>query len=261
MQGFFKSFPMKWAPNGVRPKKTQTHRQYVGSNARLRLVRHVGGKLSAAHRDHCDPGATSHPPGPWTTPDAWHRWNVETDPQGSPHRNAWRGKAPTSPTFTGAVHRGLCQNSTWIRLPDALHETWKGHPKKNHPQKATMKLHHRILSEIYAKLIAVLLQNAVMLAAGYRPIYHNFMKTAKYIAGYARATASSFHHSKTQLRNTLRTIKSAFENGGSFQRSTGKNTTLRKLQNATPCANCFSRAQIRQKQLAQGIYLRVFHKQ
>ena len=33
------------------------------------------------------------------------------------------------------------QDSTYIRLPDELHETWKGPPKKNHPQKAGLKLH------------------------------------------------------------------------------------------------------------------------
>ena len=91
---------------------------------------------------------------------------------------------------------------------------------------------YRILSEIYAKLIAVLIQHAIRVGVGHRHIHQSFMKTAKYIAGHARGIASSFHHSKTQLRNTLKTIKQAFENGGTFQRSTGKNTTLRKLQNA-----------------------------
>ena len=33
------------------------------------------------------------------------------------------------------------QDSTWITLPDELHETWKGQPKKNHPHKAALKLH------------------------------------------------------------------------------------------------------------------------
>ena len=92
---------------------------------------------------------------------------------------------------------------------------------------------YRILSEIYAKLIAVLIQHTVMLTAGYRHIQHSFIKTANHIAGYARLIALSFHHSKTELRNTLNTIKQAFESGGSFQRSTGKNTTFRKLQDAT----------------------------
>lgn len=92
---------------------------------------------------------------------------------------------------------------------------------------------YRILSEIYAKLIALLVQHAVMLAAGYRPIQQSFIKTAQYIAGYARLIASSFHHSKTQLRKTLKAIKQAFDDGGSFQRSTGKNTTFYRLQDAT----------------------------
>ena len=106
--------------------------------------------------------------------------------------------------------------------------------------KSLSKLHvsrsqkpYRILSEIYAKLIALLIQHAVMLGAGYRHIQQSFMKTAKYIAGYARLITSSFHRSKTALRETLKIIKRSFEKGGTFQRSTGKNTTLRKLQEGT----------------------------
>ena len=106
--------------------------------------------------------------------------------------------------------------------------------------KSLSKLHvsrsrkpYRILSEIYAKLIALLMQHAVMLGAGYRHIQQSFMKTAKYIAGYARLLTLSFHRSKTALHKTLKVIKRSFENGGTFQKSTGKNTTFRKLQEAT----------------------------
>ena len=35
------------------------------------------------------------------------------------------------------------EDSTWVSLPDELHETWKGHPKKNQPNKAALKLHLR----------------------------------------------------------------------------------------------------------------------
>ena len=73
--------------------------------------------------------------------------------------------------------------------------------------KSISKLHvsrsqkpYRMLSEIYAKLIALLIQHTVMLGAGYRPIHHSFIKTAKHIAGYARLLTLSFHHSKTALR-------------------------------------------------------------
>ena len=91
---------------------------------------------------------------------------------------------------------------------------------------------YRILSEIYAKLIALLIQHAVMLGAGYRPIHHGFIKTARHIAGYARLLTLSFHRSKTALRDTLKTIKCSFENGDTFQRTIGKNTTFRKIQEA-----------------------------
>ncbi|RKU19525.1 hypothetical protein C6503_07665 [Candidatus Poribacteria bacterium] len=92
---------------------------------------------------------------------------------------------------------------------------------------------YRRLSEIYAKLIALLMQHAVMLGAGYRHIQHSFIKTAKYIAGYAKVITLSFHRSKTALRETLKTIKCAFENDDTFQRAIGKNTTFRKIQEAT----------------------------
>ena len=92
---------------------------------------------------------------------------------------------------------------------------------------------YRILSEIYAKLIAVLIQHTLMLEAGYRHIQQSFIKTAKHIAGYARHLTMSFHRSKTALRETLKIIKHTFENGGDFQRPTGKNTTFRKLEEAT----------------------------
>lgn len=91
---------------------------------------------------------------------------------------------------------------------------------------------YRILSEIYAKLIALLIQHAVMLVAGYRHIQQSFIKTAKYIAGYARLLTLSFHRSKTALRETLNTIKCVFENDDTFQRTTGNNTTFRKIQEA-----------------------------
>ncbi len=106
--------------------------------------------------------------------------------------------------------------------------------------KSISKLHvsrsqkpYRILSEIYAKLIALLIQHAVMLVAGYQHIQQSFIKSAKHIAGYARLITLSFHRSKAALRETLKTIKCSFENGGTCQRSTGKNTTFRKLNDAT----------------------------
>ena len=92
---------------------------------------------------------------------------------------------------------------------------------------------YRMLSEIYAKLIAILIQHAVMLAAGYRHIQQSFIKTAQHIAGYARLLTLSFHHSKTALRKTLKDIKLSFHKGGSFQKSIGKNTTLYRIQEAT----------------------------
>lgn len=92
---------------------------------------------------------------------------------------------------------------------------------------------YRILSEVYAKLIALLIQHAVMLGAGYRHIQQSYIKTARYITGYARLLTLSFQRSKTALRETLKIIKCVFENDDTFQRTTGKNTTFRKLKDAT----------------------------
>ena len=110
---------------------------------------------------------------------------------------------------------------------------FKGFKSIGKLQDSTSEKPYRILSEIYAKLIALLIQHAIMLGAGYRHIQHSFIKTAKYIAGYARLLTVSFHHSKTALSETLKNIKLAFQKGGSFQRSTGKNTTFRRLKDAT----------------------------
>ena len=110
---------------------------------------------------------------------------------------------------------------------------FKGFKSIGKLQKSRSQKPYRILAEIYAKLIALLIQQAVMLSAGYRHIHHSFIKTARYIAGYARLIALSFHHSKTALRKTLKAIKQAFDDGGSFQRSSGKNTTFHRIQEAT----------------------------
>ena len=110
---------------------------------------------------------------------------------------------------------------------------FKGFKSIGKLQDSTSEKPYRILSEIYAKLIALLIQHAIMLGAGYRHIQQSFVKTAKYIAGYARLLTVSFHHSKTALHETLKNIKLTFQKGGSFQKSTGKNTTFRRLEDAT----------------------------
>ena len=110
---------------------------------------------------------------------------------------------------------------------------FKGFKSIGKLQDSTSEKPYRILSEIYAKLIALLIQHTIMLGAGYRHIQQSFIKTAKYIAGYARLLTVSFHHSKTALHETLKNIKLAFQKGGSFQKSTGKNTTFRRLKDAT----------------------------
>ena len=91
---------------------------------------------------------------------------------------------------------------------------------------------YRILSEVYAKLIAALIRHAVMLIAGWRCIRHSLMKTAELITGYARTLLMSFHKSTQAVIETLKDIKRAFQNADALEKSSGKNTTLRRLQNA-----------------------------
>ena len=91
---------------------------------------------------------------------------------------------------------------------------------------------YRILSEVYAKLIAALIRHAVMLIAGWRCIRHNLMKTAELITGYARTLLMSFHKSTKAVIETLKDIKRAFQNADALEKTSGKNTTLRRLQNA-----------------------------
>ena len=58
---------------------------------------------------------------------------------------------------------------------------FKGFKSIGKLQDSTSEKSYRILSEIYAKLIALLMQHALMLGAGYRHIQQSFIKTAKYI--------------------------------------------------------------------------------
>ena len=46
---------------------------------------------------------------------------------------------PLLESFNGV----FVQDSTWLSLPDALHETWQGPRKKDYPKKAALKLHLR----------------------------------------------------------------------------------------------------------------------
>ena len=55
----------------------------------------------------------------------------------------------------------------------------------------------------------------------------------KFITAMRDCLTLSFHRSTTDLMDTLKTIRQTFEKGDSLQKSTGKNTTFRKLKEAT----------------------------
>ena len=92
---------------------------------------------------------------------------------------------------------------------------------------------YHFLCQVYAKLIAQLIKHWVMIATGWRCIQHDIIKTAKLIALYARSLTVSFHRSKTALRQTLEDIKRALQHTDSGRRRNGKQTTFKRLQNAS----------------------------
>lgn len=89
---------------------------------------------------------------------------------------------------------------------------------------------YSILCEVYAKLITQLLRHWIMIASGWRCIYHNIIKTAELINLYARHIIISFGKSKTALRKTLEEIKRTLRKSEKRIRNQGKNTTLEHLQ-------------------------------
>ena len=95
---------------------------------------------------------------------------------------------------------------------------------------------YRILSEIYAKLIAAVIRHAVMLIAGWRCIRHSLMKTAELITGYARTLLMSFHKSTKAVIETLKDIKRAFQNADVLEKAVEKIRPLddSKTQRKTP---------------------------
>ena len=89
---------------------------------------------------------------------------------------------------------------------------------------------YRILCEMYAKLIVVLIRHWIMLVVGWRCLRHSLMKTAKLIATYARTLLISFLKSIKSLRQTFEEIKQAFQNECYIERRADKNTTLKHLE-------------------------------
>ena len=91
---------------------------------------------------------------------------------------------------------------------------------------------YSILCEVYAKLITQLVRHWVMIATGWRCILYDIIQTAKLISLYARQLTISFRKSETALRRTLVDIKQTLLDSDKKERSRGKHTTLKHLQNA-----------------------------
>jgi hypothetical protein len=88
----------------------------------------------------------------------------------------------------------------------------------------------RILCEVYAKLIAQLIKQWVMLATGWKCIKHDIIKTAKLIALHARTLTMSFHKSKTAFYRTLNYIKQDLQHTENGKHRAGKWTTYHHLK-------------------------------
>ena len=88
---------------------------------------------------------------------------------------------------------------------------------------------YRILSEVYAKLIAALIRHWVMLASGWRCLRHDILKTATLIGKYARMLTISFRTSQTALCQTFEAIKQALQNTDRKRRKVASQTTFKRL--------------------------------
>ena len=91
---------------------------------------------------------------------------------------------------------------------------------------------YRILCEVYAKLIAQLIRHWIMLATGWRCLRYNIIETAKLITLHARALTMSFRKSKQALHQTFGDIKRTLQHSDGGRAWAGKQTTLRRLQDA-----------------------------
>ena len=95
---------------------------------------------------------------------------------------------------------------------------------------------YRILCEVYAKLIAMIIQHWILLVGGWRYPEYSLRKAAKVVVKYALAIAATFA-SQTIYRfiEILSDVKRALENGCRICRRKSKPSTFQLLlQTAQP---------------------------
>ncbi len=90
---------------------------------------------------------------------------------------------------------------------------------------------YRILCEVYAKLIAMIIEHWILLVGGWRYPEYSFQKAAKVIAKHALSIAAAFASSEAgRLVDVLLDIKRALANGGRISFRKSKPSTFQLLQ-------------------------------
>ena len=89
---------------------------------------------------------------------------------------------------------------------------------------------YRILCEVYAKLIAMIIQHWILLVGGWRYPEYSFQKAAKVVAKYALAIAAGYASSVRRLIETFEDVKRALANGCQISARKSKPSTFQLLQ-------------------------------
>ncbi len=106
---------------------------------------------------------------------------------------------------------------------------------KSHGQidTSTSQKPYRILCEVYAKLIAMVIQHWILFVGGWRYPEHSFQKAAKVIPKHALAIAAAFASPSPQrLIDVLNDVKRVLENGCRTSGGKSKPSTFQLLLNA-----------------------------
>ena len=109
---------------------------------------------------------------------------------------------------------------------------------KSHGQVDTSRSQkpYRILCEVYAKIIAMIIEHWILLVGGWRYPEYSFQKAAKVIAKHALSIAAAFASSEAfRLVDVLSDIKRALANGCRICRRKSRPSTFQLLlQTAQP---------------------------
>ncbi len=90
----------------------------------------------------------------------------------------------------------------------------------------------RILCEVYAKLIAQIIQHWILLVGGWRYPQYSLVKAAKVVAKYALAIAGAYVSSVVRLIETFEDVKRALANGCRISGRKSKPSTFQLLLEA-----------------------------